>query len=266
MHKVFAAYALDRFNSGKQQEALECMEASWKMKGRDIQLISGILRKIGNVPTQWYDRMNSSIHEKRSLLHLEHNVYGYLDFKRKFNNGDYIWSNYATEVISQKITSALWYPLGPILRPYYRMCVADFSTKVIMAITEYRKQDKCLFHEFNDYGQEEKYYNSSWNKMDYLIPQFGYDDTFQGISQLIIHTEFTQKIIQIKQLKSSSPDHSWPAVIPGIESSQCKSLRWIYSVKTDGTMCISANKMPKANIDHWGETVGLPIQYCEKSH
>ena len=84
----------------------------------------------------------------------------------------------------------------------------------------------------------------------------GRTGAWNRVDQLVLETEFTEKVLQLKKLRSEGG--RWPAQVPGIESSKARAGRWIYEVDAKGRMSLAFSKDPE-----WVYQYGLliPLRY-----
>jgi len=56
-----------------------------------------------------------------------------------------------------------------------------------------------------------------------------------------VETELARKVLDLKARRDAAGG-TWPAAVPGIESSVCKGARWTYSVAPDGRMTLAFSR------------------------
>lgn len=80
--------------------------------------------------------------------------------------------------------------------------------------------------------------------------------SWNQVDRLIVETEMTEKVLQLKKLRADLG--RWPSPVAGIESSRAFAGRWIYSVNENGRMSLAFSDEPV-----WVVQYGLriPLRY-----
>lgn len=300
LHRMMIAYALVKLNAGQHQDATKVVDTAWKInqalenvhdrllvllfsEGR-LKTIAVMLRKIDNVPAYWHNRLKDDEHQESVLFQLEKEILRFNDFelivkdklKDEAFSEKYHYNISYEEVKPDRADELRWkYIIGPLIEPYYRICVADYSKRASEFIGQvHKKNDICTSDQYSFICQET--HNGSWNKLE--IPHaswneiydffrfFAYNDCLIRLEVLWLNLELADKVLQIKEAKKASSDGKWPASIPGIESSTCQGVHWNYRITPDGTMCISISKPPASyEKEYLHPALLLPLTYCQKT-
>lgn len=300
LHRVMIAFALDKLNAGKHQDALRIMDTEWKinqslenahnlmttrLSGSHLKDFAVMLRKINNVPPYWHNRLKDDKHPEAMLFQLEKEILIFNDFelmvKDKLKSEAFLRSerNHPDkryeDVQPDRAEELRWkYIIGPLIKPYYRICVAEYSKRASEFIGQvHKKNDICTSDQYSFIRRETPYSSwnevqiphAYWNEIDPIFHFFPYQHYLFPLEVVWLNIELTDKVLKIKEAKAVSPDGKWPTSIPGIESSICQGARWNYRVTPDGKMCISINKPPASySKEYLNPSWLLPLTYCQK--
>lgn len=272
-HKIFLLDALEKSRLGKNKEALDMLEVSWKLNQsvRErpefiAQLIAimidrqqvGVLRKIPGLPTHWQERLRHIItqgYRQSFWISLEAEVWMNSEGIKRY--GLFFPSLDGTD--SQLVWSKV---LKPLTQPYDRFSAIDYAQKTRTAIAKLSKQDFCSLDP-NSTNQQLQTSFAGWN---YLAPIAASSllNQRRKVDKLVIDIELTQKILQVKEIASKTG--SVPKQISGIESSTCGNSKWSYKISPDGTMSISLLNQPSWLKEKYrsNNSLKLPLTYSAK--
>ena len=145
------------------------------------------------------------------------------------------------DIIYDALHKFLWKILNPIMKPYYRLCYADYSQKTLKAILLFGKEDSCNFDpdEF-----QKKYQNSFafWNRIDEIVGPFHHwlPNSLSRLNLRILNLGLTAEILKIR----NSID-AWKSISSLLlTSSTCKNVNWNYHAEKNNSWCIAFSKKP----------------------
>ncbi|MGB3508114.1 MAG: hypothetical protein WBA93_02480 [Microcoleaceae cyanobacterium] len=263
LQKIMALDILEKTRLGKDREALEMLEVSWKINkslsnsytliGQLVALIivnyqAGVIRKLDNIPPEWQQRF------------LEHD---YRQSVLKSIEGEYIMQfNFVKLIFNNKMDTSFWEDwyeedkliylvlrLDLLTRPYIRFSAIDSYHVGKEALAHLPTQNVCLSTKTPDINQ------AWWNINPILISFFNQE---LKAAKYMLELEFSQKILQVKEI--AAKQGKWPDSLPKMESSFCPGYRWVYQVSEEGEMSISLNEKPD-----WAKDRTLPLTYRDKT-
>lgn len=266
LQKIMALDILEKTRLGKNQEALEMLEVSWKIKkslsndytliGQLVALIignyqTGVIRKLDNILPEWQQRLLEHDYRQSILKSIEgefimiFNVVNYILDKIDSGDWEYLYEEYEEE---DKLTYLI-VRLYPLSRPYIRFITINTYDVWKQSIALFPTKNICLSTKIPDIHQ-------AWWNINPILTSF-LEQEFKA-AKYMVELELTQKILQVKEL--AAKQGKWPDSLPNPESSFCPGYRWVYQVSEDGEMSISLNKKPE-----WAKDRTLPLTYRDKT-
>lgn len=260
--RILALDILEKQRQGKNKEAQEMLEVSWKISqflqnsstliGQLVALIIkefqvGVIRKVDNLSPKWQERLLEHDYRLSVLKMIEGEYFGIYSFIGNIN--DYKYRNYV--MTSEEDTVLKWLFQIPVSRPYFRFSAIDTYHTSRKSLEKLPTQNICQPQD------PELLPNAAWwNLLGQLSASFTNQDLKAAKSMLEL--EFTQKILQVKEL--ARKQGKWPESVPNLESQFCPDRQYIYQVSEDGTMTISLDKQPE-----WAKERDLPLTYSDRT-
>ena len=65
--------------------------------------------------------------------------------------------------------------------------------------------------------------------------------TWETANRLVVELEMARKVLDLKARRKAAGG-TWPAAVPGLESSACQGARWTYTVAPDGGMTLAFSR------------------------
>lgn len=277
IQKIMALDILEKTRLGKNQEALEMLEVSWKINksldnyptlfGQLVALImgkyqAGVIRKLDYIPPEWQQRLLDHDYRQSILKSIEGEYIMAFKFLNKMDTGG--WEDWYDE--DEKLIHLLL-RLKPLSRPYLRFSAINSYYVAKEGLVYFPTQNVCL-------STKTPNINGAWWNLALgrviEIPSF-LNQEFKA-EKYMLELEFTQKILQVKEI--AAKQGKWPDSVPNLESSFCPGYRWVYQVSEDGTMSISLNKKPEwvgemsislNEKPEWAKDRTLPLTYSDKT-
>jgi len=187
--------------------------------------ITGTLRKVEGDPIVWGERL----HQNRFRTGLQAAIVlwgeGYLRAARWTAQQPFFGRRVRRERMFWKIYGRLW----------YRYSMADASLQIARELEALRALGDCS----GKYRDQTRLLTGAGDRLTATgrlgLPDYGIQWT--SLMQLRAEMELTRKILLVRSLRGA--DGSWPAAPPGIESSECPEMRWVYTVASDGSMSLT---------------------------
>ncbi|GGA49594.1 hypothetical protein CYANOKiyG1_68790 [Okeania sp. KiyG1] len=254
--KILALDILEKQRQGKNQEAREMLEVSWRISqllknysfitGKSLALTigefqTGVIRKLDNLSPYWQERLLEHDYPLSILKTIEewhlslYNVTRNLDLYRD------------TSVLTLLSSS------NPLSTSYLRLSAVDYYGTMTDELEGLPTRNVC--------SPEEKVIPNLawWNLLDnsMRIWIISANEELRA-AKYMLELEFTQKILQVKEL--AKKQGKWPDSIPNLDSKFCPDRQYIYKVSEDGTMTISLDKQPE-----WVKDRDLPLIYSDRT-
>lgn len=266
LQKIMALDILEKTRQGKNQEALEMLEVSWKINkslsndytliGQLVALIignyqAGVIRKLDNIPSEWQQRLLQHDYRQSVLKSIEgelillFNFSNYVLDEIDSGNWEYLYEDNEEE---DRLTYLIL-RLYPLSRPYIRFTAINTYDVWMQRSAFFPTKNICFSTKIPDIHQ-------AWWNINPILTSFFYQE-FKA-AKYMVELELTQKILQVKEL--AAKQGKWPDSLPNPESSFCPGYRWVYQVSEEGEMSISLNKKPE-----WAKDRNLPLTYSDKT-
>lgn len=253
--KLLFIDTLNHIRLGEDKQALEGVEASWKLiqslSDRPtllVQLVSlinsnslmALMRRLDRVPPGWRQRIVDLDYLKTILTALQLETFGKYELIRNF-------PNYTFLLLSPSFSSLI----QPLRQPYLTLTAVDFWQSMTLTLERLFKQDICQS------PPETANFTPSSSDIFDILPLLR-RQWFKAAKHAI-HWEFTQKILQLKEVATQTG--KYPQSLTGLEtSSVCQDLRYTYRVSANGDeMNIAIANMPK-----WLMGDNFPSTYTSK--
>ena len=275
VQRILALDILEKQRQGKNQEAREMLEVSWRisqlLQNRSTliaQLVAliigtfqtGVIRKVDNLSPYWEDRLLEYDYRLSVLKTIEieflggYNQIRNLDFYIK--TGEEFELSYYFDIDEELPNYQLFLFSflinNPLSKPYLRFLAIDSYQTMIQSIDGLPTRNVCSPEE------KLKIHISWWNFFDYYISPASWANQEVKAAKYMLELEFTQKILQVKEL--AKKQGKWPDSFPNLESKFCSDRQYIYQVSEDGTMTISLDKQPE-----WAKDRDLPLTYSDRT-
>jgi len=246
LHGLIALDILDKTRQGRSASALQALEASWKINQslrRRPELISqmgatsilhlqaGVMRKMKDVPVEWWQRLDVKAWQESFLRAMELDA---LVTSRHVTGTDH------------PMNSPRWFnllvssPLGKPLRHLTGIEILELSGEIFSLI---KRSNFCTLSPDAVLKQVEGS-RSSWN----LGTHYGYTNYLRAwrmSTEGLAGAELTRKILQVKAARDSARDRDWPQHLASMESSLCPEAEWVHEVAPDGTIQIQSRNLPE---------------------
>jgi hypothetical protein len=233
--------------------ALAAVDAAWKVNqgvAQDPSLIGQLfktvglkqqaiaLRKLKNVPAVWGERL-ASRQKSESIAFLNAVQMEQFMAARMLRDDAQLDALQALEgeIEPGTFQHYLFWSLNALMKPYWRVSVADIALKTPQMKQPILAQDVCAFEPAAIQQQSDKQL-AWWNHPDRLgVPMMDVSTPiWPRINQHVMHLQLTQKVLQAKA--SALKAGKLPSSIPGIETSLCQNTAWRYQVGKDGQATI----------------------------
>jgi hypothetical protein len=261
--KILALDILEKQRLGKNKEAKEMLEVSWKISqslqkrssliAQLVALIikefqAGVIRKVDNLSPEWQERLLEHDYRLSVIKTIEVEFFGVYSFIG--NISDYKYRNYvltSTEDTVLKLLSQI-----PLLRPYFRFSAINTY------YTSKKSLEKLPTSNICQPQDPELFPNAAWWNLMGQISVGSFISQDLKAAKYMLELEFTQKILQVKEL--AKKQGKWPESVPDLESQFCPDRQYIYQVSEDGTMTISLDQQPE-----WAKDRDLPLTYSDRT-
>ncbi|MGB3508843.1 MAG: hypothetical protein WBA93_06300, partial [Microcoleaceae cyanobacterium] len=263
LQKIMALDILEKTRLGKNREALEMLQVSWKINkslsndytliGQLVALIignyqAGVIRKLDNIPPEWQQRLLEHDYRQSLLKSIEGEYIMMFNWLNEMDTDS--WQDIEDIYENDKLIYLLS-RLKPWSRPYIRFSAINAYNVGNEALAYFPTQNICLSTKTANINL------ALWNIIDReYIPSFLNQDV--KAAKYMLELELTQKILQVKEL--AAKQGKWPDSLPNPESSFCPDYRWVYQVSEEGEMSISLNEKPE-----WAKDRDLPLTYRDKT-
>ncbi|NEN89206.1 MAG: hypothetical protein F6K48_09960, partial [Okeania sp. SIO3H1] len=244
---------LEKQRQGKNQEAREMLEVSWRisqsLKKDDTltgQLLAlsietlqaGVIPKVDNLSPYWQERLLEHDYRLSTLKSIEKENLGVYNIirNRKVDlphfRGNFLVNN-------------------PLSKPYARLSVVDYYKTMIQEPERLPTRNICS-------PEEKAIRHLAWWNLFYISIQLPWTNEDIEAAKYMLELEFTKKILQVKEL--AKQQGKWPDSFPNLDSKFCPDRQYIYQVSEDGTMTISLDKQPE-----WAKDRDLPLTYSDRT-
>jgi len=236
---------LDKSRQGQSKAALQALEASWKinqsLRGRPelvsqmiatsiFHLQAGVIRKMKNVPVEWWQRLDVKVWQE--------------SFLRAMQLDAVVLSRYVRDTDYPMNSPRSFNPLinSPLGKPLWRLAgieILELSGEIFSLI----RNNKFCTSSPDAVLERMKAAHSSWN----LGTHYGYTNYLRAwrmSTEGLIHAELTRKILQVKAARDSARDKDWPRQLALMESSLCPGAKWVHEVAPNGTIQIECRNLP----------------------
>jgi len=256
LHELLVVDALIQTHDGLGREALEDLDASWRLREGyasspffDCRMIAmatvrfeaGALRRIDGVPATWRERLRSLTPAASILEGLRlGTIIDVVDLD--------------TETFG--IDGFLAETRRAITRLYWRKC---YEEAIPLYLSRIEKLETSVPWCDADPEQGLSPIDVSWWNNPGAFLNAG--SVVPSAARLALDIETTRKILELRESRDANGGR-WPESLPGIEkSANCPGDRWIYQVGGDGSMSLTFSR----KID-WGPLPGtiLPMRYEER--
>ena len=265
--KILALDILEKQRQGKNKEAKEMLEVSWRISqslqnnstliGQLVALIisrfqAGVIRKIYNLSPYWQERLLE--HDYRlSVMRTIEGEYLFIynsikNFDSYLAKGKKLFDEDELKIINTILTVLINNPLS---QPYLRLSAVD-SYRIFQDLEQLPTRNVC--------SPEKKVTITNqawWNPIGQIAGPTFIDQELKA-AKYMLELEFTQKILQVKEL--AKQQGKWPDSFPNLDSKFCPDRQYIYKVSEDGTMTISLDKPPE-----WVKDRDLPLTYSDRT-
>jgi hypothetical protein len=256
LQRLLVAYALVESRNGDSVTANRVLDASWNLNRTprempDVmcQLIAqaiarfqiGALRKVEVETGLWRPRL------------AEH------DYKQTVFDTQLLsaWPSAARHRALVEIDARRAKPPAERLKDVFKEPYGDIVwSRVLekMRLSYLHVKDAPLMD--NEIWGAENYPKRNAADVIFLIQMPNLLDCFRRVDRLVIESELTDKILQVRQLRQEN-DLKWPAAVPGIEATRYPGARWIYTLSPQGAMSIFLSQQP----DWQASGVVLPTRF-----
>ena len=267
LQKILVLSILEKTRKGDNQEALEMLKVSWKInqylrKRPDLssqisasvigKYMTGVMRKIDNLPAEWLEHLLKHDYRTSSLKSLKGRIFQ--DFNVRQNDAFSIYLFQELFYILPDITEYL--PLFPqAIRTYMRLSAINIYQIEMQAFSKVYEQNVCLYKSLK-IDNHLAWWNADRAYVLYFLKQQ------RNANQYMLDLEFAQKILQVKKLATKTG--KWPKLVPDMESSICPGFQWLYQVD-DGTMSISLSQQPEWLLERIKDNDRLPLTYSDRT-
>jgi hypothetical protein len=262
--KILALDILEKQRQGKNKEAIEMLEVSWRISqslqnspsliGQLVALIvgrfqAGVIRKVDNLSPEWQERLLEHDYRLSVLKTIEGEYFLIYSSIGNLNNYKYrneVWTDSEEDKVLKFISQI------PLSQPYFRFSAINTYHTSRKSLEKLPTQNICQ-------PQDPKLFPNAawWNLLGQLsVGSLTSQDLKAAKSMLEL--EFTQKILQVKEL--AKKQGKWPESMPNLESLFCPDRQYIYQVSEDGTMTISLDQQPE-----WVKDRDLSLTYSDRT-
>jgi hypothetical protein len=263
LHGLFALDILNKTRQGQSASALQALEASWRINQslrRRPELVShmsatsilhlqaGVIRKMKNVPVEWWQRLDVKVWQESFLRAMELDA---VVLSRYVRDTDYPLNS------PRSFNPLVNSPLG---KPLWRLAgieILELSGEIFSLI---KKSNSCTSSPDAVLKQVEAAH-SSWN----LGTHYGYTNYLRAwrmSTEGLIHAELTRKILQVKAARDLAMDKDWPRQLAPMESFLCPQAEWVHEVAPNGTIQIKCRNLPEWLKKEYPTSV--PLKYSLK--
>ncbi len=235
--RLFTAGSFMEMTAGHPNEAIEFLEAAWKLnQGLKIrpeltcQIIYissaryqvGTLRWLSQTPAVWRERLQAmnasdSLHSSMAV-----EVYSIEIMYTKIGLG---------ELKIPENKSLRFPPSSEFEKQIYIASILDMQKLMTWLVRGWKNVDACKQSDWPT-GDEFEKTMEPWDMISAIaIPGVG--KHWKRSNRLRLDVESTSKLLQARAMRKAAPDHLWPAAIPGIETTICRDQRWIYETSSD---------------------------------
>jgi hypothetical protein len=260
VQKILLLDAIAQYTKGNQQIMLDNLEVAWQLhqslQGSPLffeQLLSlmgikyqmGVLRKLGDLPTIWQERLSSYDYRQSIFLALEAKTYLDFDYLTKTTPEKFTeieetqgiaqflsWAGWDNWSENTRNNIVLWLAVGP----------AEYE---LLAYEALQQANVCQFQSV-EFLKEQPI-----NKIELVYTQ-GLINWWHGASATMVDGELTQQILQTRAIASAGED------LPNnpVASSICSGNNWVYEQKP-GKFMIKIQPKPL----EWPENNVLPLEF-----
>ncbi|MBZ5514884.1 MAG: hypothetical protein LAN62_08575, partial [Acidobacteriia bacterium] len=232
LHHILACDTLNKARQGSYAEALEDLEASWRigssvrerpeplsqlMALQTATLQAGLLRRMRAAPPMWQQRLREHNYRKSFLVSFEADAW--------------VISEYARQEGRPPFGGVVGGIPRVLFKPYFRLACSNYSDRMSRAAAELSQRDVCPF---DSAGFEQRFGGPlpKWTLLSQL-EMWSISQAWSRVRRLLMDLELTEKILRVRQLQTESKQKTWPREIPGIETSICSEAHWVYRVAPD---------------------------------
>ena len=247
LQRLLLVHALERQRLGRPGEALEALEGAWRLNQSICERPEAIsqrismavsrmqaaaLRKLGRAPAEWTARLGQLDYRAAWMDAMRAEAWKSLSPARAdFANLPIVRDEEPEEPGPLAQVVASW-----PLRPYWCLCVADWSDRFRQALLEAGSApDLCML----DLEALVARWNEAVPGWNFYGKVKGMDSlkTFRRAGRIQLELELTRKVLEAKAARDANGG-VWPAAIPGIETSANPGGHWIYDLSRDGAVTI----------------------------
>ena len=245
LHGLISLDILDKSRQGQSAAALQALEVSWKinqsLRRRPelasqmiatsiLHLQAGVIRKMKDVPVEWWQRLDVKVWQESFLRAMELDA---VVLSRYVRDTDYPINS------PRSFNPLINSPLG---KPLWRLAgieILELSGEIFSLI---RKNNFCTSSP-DAVLERVKTAHSSWN----LGTHYGYTNYLRAwrmSAEGLIQAELTRKILQVKAARDSAMDKDQPRQLAPMESFLCPQAEWVHEVAPNGTIQIECRNLP----------------------
>jgi len=195
-----------------------------------LHLQAGVIRKMKDVPVEWWQRLDVKVWQESFLRAMELDA---VVLSRYVRDTDYPMNS------PRSFNPLINSPLG---KPLWRLAgieILELSGEIFSLI---RKNNFCTSSP-DAVLERMKAAHSSWN----LGTHYGYTNYLRAwrmSAEGLIQAELTRKILQVKAARDSAMDKDQPRQLAPMESFLCPQAEWVHEVAPNGTIQIECRNLP----------------------
>jgi hypothetical protein len=248
LDQLLCASALEAQRRGRSAEALAAVEAAVRasaslqdrpeLTSRVVELAlagthAGTLRKLDGVPSAWSSESRGRDLRKAMIRSLQNEA----------------WVTATLLDRAEATTTTTARIRGLYEKPYALLAAADYSRALAHTAAALQAQQACAFEPEALRALDEQARDGIglWNVVGRTaLPSVA--ALWTAVDRARFQGELTEKVLELKRLRSASSDGAWPRQVPGIESSTCPGNRWTYVVSAGGGAVLTASQSPAAAV------------------
>ncbi|MGL6284341.1 MAG: hypothetical protein ACRC2J_18200, partial [Microcoleaceae cyanobacterium] len=260
VQKILLLDAIAQSAKGNQEIMLDNLEVAWRINQSfqnsplyytqllnliGIKYQMGVLRKLGNLPTIWQERLSSHDYRQSIFIALETDAYARFNYWTNTTPEkiDLLWE---TEGIADFLSLAGWDNWSENSRNNILLWLGVGSAEYELLAYEALKQaNVCQFQSVEFLKKQ------PINKIEFIYTE-GITNFWQKASATMVDGELTQQILQARVIASAGED------LPNnpIASNICPGNNWVYE-QTLGKFTIKMQPQPL----EWPENNVLPLEF-----